>query len=769
MNSCFPYSSLSFSFRKKLRWPGSAARFFFFLFLGNIIGTGITGFLLSTKAPAELEEETIRLQHQLYLQAARSLDTALRQTDLSLQQLSTETDLCKITEYYKGGKIDFILQTNDKLNNFRIVHSHIQSLAIYFPEEQKVFIPNAGYFSFAEQGDPFILHLMDGKTIQTGWYGAHPIEDLRTGNRISVISVVKHLSTGYSNGGPFIVINLDESYLRYLAGIDTTDTNTELLLIDEKGDIFSKLKERGYTQLLKNNPIFQKALTSKEASLIIESGDRYLCTIRNSYLVPWKYVGIIPLPAISKQIRFLRTYSTSVFLFGIGFSICFSFYFSRRLKKLLIDLLYIVSPGKEPQKKDPLDSLEDTLRELRNHSEALEESLQEQLPILRNNILENLLKGRIEEDEHLDKILASYGITFPPKGDFFCIVATIEEDITDDQISRRRDLSTILVLDTLREVIAPMTRHTAAVFTREDEIALIIEANIDEGTKQVLTEKVRETIEKELASPYFFSVRIGVGKVYHHLSDIARSFNEGRTIIRKERNYERESTRISQDSPLETELGYNNNYPFDVEEELILALRRADTKSVEKAHAVLMENLKKDHQHSMAIQLMAALNKLSAERGLVQRIKYQDILAARNFEELDVFFRSWYQKIIEISKNKKDSHNRLVAEKIARYVQNHFHEPLSLYMLSRHVYLSEAYLSRIFHEEMGKPLKQFINEVRSTEAKRLLSETELSITEIANRVGYPNAHGFMKFFKEQTGMSPKEYRYFISQKRGAYE
>ena len=79
-------------------------------------------------------------------------------------------------------------------------------------------------------------------------------------------------------------------------------------------------------------------------------------------------------------------------------------------------------------------------------------------------------------------------------------------------------------------------------------------------------------------------------------------------------------------------------------------------------------------------------------------------------------------------------------------------------MLSRLVYMSEPYLSRVFREEMGTTLRQYINSVRVKKAKELLRDPALKVRDVARRTGYGRARGFLRFFKEQTGMTPLDYR-----------
>lgn len=78
--------------------------------------------------------------------------------------------------------------------------------------------------------------------------------------------------------------------------------------------------------------------------------------------------------------------------------------------------------------------------------------------------------------------------------------------------------------------------------------------------------------------------------------------------------------------------------------------------------------------------------------------------------------------------------------------------------IAEHFYISPHYLSRVFKEVTGLPLTEFVNMTRIREAQRLLRQTDAKIIDIAEQVGYGNLSHFGRVFKQQTGLSPLQYR-----------
>ena len=74
------------------------------------------------------------------------------------------------------------------------------------------------------------------------------------------------------------------------------------------------------------------------------------------------------------------------------------------------------------------------------------------------------------------------------------------------------------------------------------------------------------------------------------------------------------------------------------------------------------------------------------------------------------------------------------------------------------MHLSAVYLSSVFKEDTGKNIKRVITDVRMEKARTLLCGTNLPIADVAAQVGYHNPNYFSKLFRQETGLTPNEYR-----------
>ena len=76
--------------------------------------------------------------------------------------------------------------------------------------------------------------------------------------------------------------------------------------------------------------------------------------------------------------------------------------------------------------------------------------------------------------------------------------------------------------------------------------------------------------------------------------------------------------------------------------------------------------------------------------------------------------------------------------------------------------LSAAYFSNLFHREMGKGFKEWLNDMRIEHAKGLLLESDLPVLEICYECGYNTPSQFIRMFKRATDTSPSRYRKYGS-------
>lgn len=98
------------------------------------------------------------------------------------------------------------------------------------------------------------------------------------------------------------------------------------------------------------------------------------------------------------------------------------------------------------------------------------------------------------------------------------------------------------------------------------------------------------------------------------------------------------------------------------------------------------------------------------------------------------------------------------SEQIMNWIEEHYQEEVNLEQLAAETHLSKSYISRVFHQETGGRLVDYLTARRIKQACRLLSTTDMPVEQIGIAVGFPNAPYFNQLFKRVLGITPLKYR-----------
>lgn len=97
-------------------------------------------------------------------------------------------------------------------------------------------------------------------------------------------------------------------------------------------------------------------------------------------------------------------------------------------------------------------------------------------------------------------------------------------------------------------------------------------------------------------------------------------------------------------------------------------------------------------------------------------------------------------------------------EKALIYIDCNIHRPMTLKEVSEHVYLNANYFSVLFRQQVGINFSEYLTRKRMELAKKKLRETNDSVMDISEMVGYQTAKYFTHLFKKCEGVTPSAYR-----------
>lgn len=92
------------------------------------------------------------------------------------------------------------------------------------------------------------------------------------------------------------------------------------------------------------------------------------------------------------------------------------------------------------------------------------------------------------------------------------------------------------------------------------------------------------------------------------------------------------------------------------------------------------------------------------------------------------------------------------------YVTQHYNQSITLEDVALHVGLNTTYFRHLFKQEMCVSFKEYLTHLRLANARQLLANSDMSVHQVIEEVGYTNISQFYRIFRQHYHMTPAEYR-----------
>ncbi|MED4955790.1 helix-turn-helix domain-containing protein [Paenibacillus macerans] len=150
-----------------------------------------------------------------------------------------------------------------------------------------------------------------------------------------------------------------------------------------------------------------------------------------------------------------------------------------------------------------------------------------------------------------------------------------------------------------------------------------------------------------------------------------------------------------------------------------------------------------------------ALPRSGDERALRALGLRTDFAGFDEYEEMLLRLTEYYHEQIRRS---LAANRPFQVDDIKEYIDNHYFEDIKISMFTEKYFLSREYLMKLFKQQYGYGIHEYVQKVRMDKAKELLDDPSLKIQEISEMLGYKDKNYFSKAFRNYCGLSPTEYR-----------
>ncbi len=212
-------------------------------------------------------------------------------------------------------------------------------------------------------------------------------------------------------------------------------------------------------------------------------------------------------------------------------------------------------------------------------------------------------------------------------------------------------------------------------------------------------------------------------------------------------------------------------YPIEKETQLLERIEIGDKPGSQQilneilGHIFFSSSGSIEVMRARVIELVVLLSRAAIKGGAdVQQIfglnytYLNKINSFRNIDEIAFWLSGIMARFTDQVFNLTNVKHADVIYRAADYIKRNYMNKLTLEETAAYVFLSPAYFSRVFKEEMGDNFNVYVNSVRVEAAKKLLLNEKVALVDISTIVGFEGQSYFSKVFKKLTGVTPGKYR-----------
>ncbi|MGG1651827.1 response regulator transcription factor [Paenibacillus sp. NRS-1780] len=397
--------------------------------------------------------------------------------------------------------------------------------------------------------------------------------------------------------------------------------------------------------------------------------------------------------------------------------------------------------------------------------QRIQHTLHANMPLLRNQFLNDLLQNRRVHNHFLEERLTMLELPFKPNDSFMMMVVRLEEDFSGYDL-RSLSLLEYAVTNIAEEVFQNLfslwhciseqgylvfliNSNDPKAFELVDSYAVRLQNHVQKflkGALSICLSQIR-TFPNNLSELYQASVssinrNVGENKSYFIIVDEKAADAEGHPLINL---YE---------PPLLPSLLESGNWD----------------EALDKINRILSigdptKEPSRDQQFTVLLYLSSsfAISFRSPKETVEELLGEEfDLLLRRKSHLSSQRIFLWAEKMINMLRAKATHHledaHQQIASKVRSYIQAHLAEGISLQTVADHVCLHPVYLSKVYKTVSGETIGDYLYRLRMERAAYLLLNTDLKIAEVSSQLGFLAPPHFIKIFKKNYGTTPHEYR-----------
>ncbi|WFA17043.1 AraC family transcriptional regulator [Paenibacillus mucilaginosus] len=502
-----------------------------------------------------------------------------------------------------------------------------------------------------------------------------------------------------------------------------------------------------------------------------EKGEELGVSFRKSLYNNWIYTSVVSMKEMGAASRKIAMITGLVCLSIAGLVAVLAFFGSRRMympiRRLFDATRAMGGEGEAAAALDEFTYIEGRLRDLSLTGRELRDQLSKHAGQLKELYVLKLFTGQAsEKDYHYQA--EKYGF---PRSWKHLTVLTLQIDSLRDTRYREEDQDLLLfAINNMVGELLPEPVRFSPIVLESSQVTLFASDREDAQELKNQVHAIAEEIRTKVYEYLGLKVSIGVSRPFERIGEAVEAYSESLYALR---------SRLSLGSDIVVHYGdtgtggglsaAGSHHLRLLEDQIVHALKMNPDRVPELFEEYMASVADKEigfgEYAAVMIQLVAKVYGLVQEQGGTvenicgPRASMEVFLKLYTLEQLKSWFTNDLLGPVSSHLNRQaDSQHTDIAGRMLRMIQEQYDEDLSLDSCAAALNFHPVYLSRVFKKETGVNFSEYLMEYRMKVAKQMLEESNIRISDIADKLRYTNTSAFIRVFRKVVGMTPGKYR-----------